>query len=164
MSKIDIKKVVPNGKYRSGKYTPKNPQKYIGDIDNIIYRSSWELRFSTYCDINPNVLKWSSEPVQIPYWSPVDKKEHTYNPDYYVKTKKLDGKEEQWIIEIKPANQYKKDKKPVFEGKVTEKRVNSYNKRMEEWIINRAKYDAAMRYAKANGYRFGVVDETFVFR
>ena len=41
----DIKKVKPNGEYRSGKYEPKNPEKYIGDIHNIIYRSSWEYRF-----------------------------------------------------------------------------------------------------------------------
>ena len=160
----DIKNVKPNGRYRSGKYVPKNPQKYLGDIHNIIYRSSWELRFSTYCDVNDNIIKWSSEPLKIPYWNPIDKKEHIYNPDYYVKTKKLDGTEEDWIIEIKPAAQYKKDKKPVLEGRLTDKRINSHNQRMEEWIINRAKYDSAMRYAKANNYKFGVVDETFVFR
>ena len=36
---VDIKKVKPNGEYRSGKYEPRNPEKYIGDIHNIIYTS-----------------------------------------------------------------------------------------------------------------------------
>ena len=159
----DIKKVKPSDRYRNGKYVPKNPAKYVGDIHNIIYRSSWELRFCNYCDINNNILKWSSEPLQIPYYSPIDKKNHTYNPDYYVKTRKTDGTEEDWIIEIKPANQYRQDKKPVLEGRMTNKKINSYNQRMEEWIINRAKYDAAMRYSLANNYKFGVVDESFTF-
>ena len=53
---VDIKKVKPNGEYRSGKYEPRNPEKYIGDIHNIIYRSSWEHRFCTYCDTNELIL------------------------------------------------------------------------------------------------------------
>jgi hypothetical protein len=69
----DIKKVKPNGEYRSGKYEPKNPEKYIGDIHNIIYRSSWEYRFCTYCDTNDAIVKWSSEPVSIDYYNPLDK-------------------------------------------------------------------------------------------
>jgi len=72
----DIKKVKPNGEYKSGKYEPKNPEKYIGDVHNIIYRSSWELRFCIYCDNNDGIVKWSSEPVVIPYYNPLDKKEH----------------------------------------------------------------------------------------
>ena len=35
---------------------------------------------------------------------------------------------------------------------------------METWIVNRAKFDAAMRYANANGYKFGAIDENFIFK
>ena len=86
---MDIKKLKPNGKWKSGKYYPTNSEKYIGDIHNIIYRSSWEQRFCQYCDINPNITKWSSEPTDIPYWSPIDKKEHKYFVDYYIRRNKL---------------------------------------------------------------------------
>jgi hypothetical protein len=164
MSKVNIKSVKPNGRFKSVKFVPRNPEKYIGDIHNIIYRSSWEGRFCQYCDQNPNILKWSSEPVGIEYWSPIDKKAHTYHPDYYIKVKKTDGEEEGWLIEIKPSSQYQLEKKPVIEGNMTEKKIRSYNQQMETWIVNRAKFDAATRFAKHNGYRFGAVDENFIFR
>jgi hypothetical protein len=85
---VDIKKLKPSGRYKSGKYFPINQDKYVGDIHNIIYRSSWERKFCNYCDINPNILKWSSEPLFIPYWSPIDKREHKYFIDFYIKVKK----------------------------------------------------------------------------
>ena len=164
MSKVSIKNVKPNGKFRSGKFVPQHPEKYIGDADNIIYRSSWEGRFCFYCDQNPNILRWASESIPIKYWNPIDKKEHTYYPDYYIKVKKVDGTEESWIVEVKPSAQYELDKKPQFKGNQTEKRINSHNAQMETWIINRAKMDAAMKFAEFNGYKFGAVNEDFIFR
>jgi len=164
MSKVNIKNIKPNGKFKSGKFVPKNPEKYIGDIHDIIYRSSWEGRFCQYCDQNPNIIKWASEAVQIEYWNPIDKKTHIYHPDYYIKVNKADGSTEDWILEIKPSAQYKLDKKPTISGNLTEKKVRAYNQAMEIWIVNRAKFDAATRFAKNNGYRFGAVDENFIFR
>lgn len=164
MSKTNIKNVKPNGKYKSGKFVPSNPQKYIGDIHNIIFRSSWEYKFCKYCDLNTNIIKWNSEPLEIKFWNPIDKREHGYFPDYYIKVQKLDESTEDWIIEIKPAAQYRLDKKPVMAGRLTEKRIRSYNDQMQTWIINRAKFDAAMKFAKFNGYRFGAIDENFIFR
>ena len=109
---MDIKKVKPNGPWKSGKFTPSNPEKYVGDIHNIIFRSSWEQRFCHYCDVNPNILKWSSEPVAIPYWSPIDKKTHNYHVDYYIQVKKENDRLENWFIEVKPSNQYRLEGKP----------------------------------------------------
>ena len=40
----------PDKRPYSGKYKPLNPQKYKGNVSNIIYRSSWEKRFMIYCD------------------------------------------------------------------------------------------------------------------
>jgi cytochrome b involved in lipid metabolism len=117
-----------------------------------------------YCDQNPNIIKWASEAVQIEYWNPIDKKTHTYHPDYYIKVQKKDGSTEDWIIEIKPSAQYQLDKKPVLKEPMTEKRIRSHNEQMQTWIVNRAKFDAAMNFAKYNGYRFGAIDENFIFR
>ena len=164
MSKTNIKNVKPNGRYKSGKFVPRKPEKYIGDIHNIIYRSSWEGRFCLYCDQNPNIIKWSSEPVQIEYWNPIDKKTHTYHPDYYIKVQKIDGSTEDWILEIKPAAQYQLEKKPILTGALTEKRIRSHNEQMQTCLINRAKFDSAMKFAKFNGYKFGAIDEKFIFR
>jgi len=62
----------------------------------LIFRSSWEFRFCKYCDTNEKILKWSSEPLQIPYYNPLDKKEHTYNVDFYMRVLKDDGTEAEW--------------------------------------------------------------------
>lgn len=158
---MDIKKLKPSDRYDWGKYYPVNPEKYIGDINNIIYRSSWERKFCQYCDSHPNILKWSSEPIVIPYWSPIDKKEHQYFVDYYIQVKKVDDTIENWLIEIKPENQYKLEKKPIFKGEYTEKRIHDYNEKLKMWIINRAKFEAATRFAEARGYKFGAIDENF---
>ncbi len=161
---MDIKKLKPRGNWKSGKYTPVNPEKYIGDIYNIIYRSSWERKFCQYCDVNPNITKWSSEPTGIPYWSPIDKKEHKYFVDYYIQVKKGEVLEN-WLIEIKPEEQYalhKRPKEPL--GNLTEKKVRSYNEKLKTWITNRAKFEAATRFAESRGYKFGAINESFIMR
>lgn len=158
---VDIKKVKPNGEHKSGKYTPRNPDKYIGDIHNIIYRSSWEYRFCIYCDTNDSILKWSSEPVAIDYYNPLDKKDHKYNVDFYIKVQREDQTEQDWIIEIKPENQ---TKKPIYEGINTLAKLKSYNRNMQIWITNQAKFKAAKIWAEKRGYKFGVVDENFLFK
>jgi hypothetical protein len=160
---VDIKKLKPNGPWKSGKYYPVNPEKYIGDTYNIIYRSSWEYKFCQYCDINPNITKWSSEPTCIPYWSPVDKKEHKYYVDYYIQVKKGEVYEN-WLIEIKPEDQYSLSSRPILEGNVTEKKLKNYNYKLKTWIINRAKFEAATRYAESRGYKFGAINEKFLLR
>ena len=158
---VDIKKVKPNGEYRSGKYEPRNPEKYIGDIHNIIYRSSWEHRFCTYCDTNELILKWSSEPIAIDYYNPLDKKDHKYNVDFYIKVLKESGEEQDWIIEIKPEKQ---TKKPIYEGVNTLSKLKSYNRNMQIWITNQAKLKAAKEWALKRGFKFGVIDENFLFK
>lgn len=162
-NRTSIKKLKPSDKYINGKYSPINPKKYIGDIDGIIYRSSWELRFCQYCDLETKILKWSSEPISIDYWNPIDKSMHRYHPDYYIRVLDNSGKEQEWILEIKPQNQYKKELKPVLNGKVTEKKLKAYNDKLSVWIINRCKMEAATKFAESIGYKFGAIDETFIF-
>jgi len=158
----DIKKVKPNGEYKSGKFAPRNPEKYIGDIHNIIYRSSWEFRFCTYCDTNESIVKWSSEPLAIEYFNPLDKKVHNYNVDFYLKVVREDREEQEWIVEIKPENQVKK---PIYEGNnMTLQKLKSYNRNMQIWITNQAKFKSAKEWAEKRGYRFGVIDENFLFK
>lgn len=162
----NIKNLRPNqnSMYDQGLYMPRNTQKYIGDIHNIIYRSSWEKKFCQYCDINPNIIKWSSEPLAIKYWNPIDKKEHNYNIDYYIQIQKGDNVEN-WLIEIKPEDQYalhKRPKEPI--GNITEKKIRNYNEKLKTWITNRAKFEAATRFAESRGYKFGAINESFILR
>ena len=91
-----------------GKFYPRNPSKYKGDTTDIIYRSSWELKFMKYCDNNPNVLEWGSEEVVIPYRSPLDGKVHRYYVDFYIKVRTTKNEIKKYLIEIKPKKGKKK--------------------------------------------------------
>ena len=88
-----------------GKFRPQNYKKYKGDHTNIIYRSGWELTFMKYLDRQPEVLKWSSEEIIVPYRSPIDNKVHRYYPDFLIKVKESNGKLKKYVIEIKPKKQ-----------------------------------------------------------
>ena len=72
--------------YKQGLFYPKNTEKYKGDFSNIVYRSSWELKFMHWADESKNVLEWSSEELVIPYLSPLDNKMHRYFVDFKIKT------------------------------------------------------------------------------
>ena len=93
-----------------GWFKPKNPNKYKGDANNIVYRSSWELRVMKYLDDHPSVLWWVSEELPIPYKSPIDQKVHRYFPDFIVRLKQADNKEITVVLEVKP---YKQTQKPT---------------------------------------------------
>jgi hypothetical protein len=90
------------GRVKQGYFTPMNPEKYSGDITKIIYRSSWELKFLTYCDNTEAVVEYASEPMPIKYWNPILKQESTYWVDCYMATKSPEGEITKWLIEVKP--------------------------------------------------------------
>ena len=96
-------------KYRQGIYKPVHKEKYTGS-KHPRYLSSWELKFFKWCDINPNVIKWASESVCLPYISPVDKKLHRYFVDNTVHIKEGNNIVK-YLIEIKPYKQTQAPKK-----------------------------------------------------
>lgn len=159
-----IKNLHPNKKspFKQGYYVLQYPQKYIGDITKVIYRSSWEKRLMKRLDLSANVLEWSSEPVAIKYFSPLDKKEHKYYVDFYAKwlITNDDGtsEEKKYLIEVKPTKDYLV--KPIFESKRrTKKALANYKRSMETWIINQAKFDAARKFAITKGMEFIMFNE-----
>ena len=92
-------------KPHKGRYVPNKPQKYRGDYNNIVYRSSWERRFMLYCDRSDAIIEWGSEEIIIPYISPLDGRMHRYFPDFYIKVKQSDGSIKKMLIEVKPKAQ-----------------------------------------------------------
>ena len=136
----------------SGRYTPKFPKKYKGDPTNIIWRSSWELRFLKYLDNNPDILEYGSEEVVVPYISPVDSRWHRYFPDFLVKYRTKDGKLKTMIMEVKP----KKQAQPPEPRKRVTKQ---YIQEVATWGINQAKWKAAEEYCMDRGWEFKVITE-----
>ena len=115
----------------SGKFSPRNPQKYRGDFTNIVYRSTWECRVMTWLDNNDAIIEWGSEDLVIPYRSPVDNRVHRYFPDFYVKVKQKDDTMRVMILEVKPARQ---TKPPEKKKKVTKQ----YIQEVVTWGVNEA--------------------------
>ena len=85
---------------RVGKYKVKNKEKYVGNLHECEFRSSWELRYMKYLDNRHNVLEWGSETVKIPYYNPVEKKTRRYFVDFYVKVKTKTGQIKKYIIPL----------------------------------------------------------------
>jgi hypothetical protein len=140
-------------KYYQGRFTPKNYEKYIGDYKNIIYRSSWELRFMKYCDENSNVIEWGSEEFFIQYFDPTTDKVRKYFPDFIIKVKELSGKIKKYIIEVKP----EKQTQPPTQSK--NKRKKTYITESLTYEKNIAKWKAATEFCEDNGLIFKIITE-----
>ena len=147
-------------KYRQGYFKPKNPNKYKGDITQIIYRSGWEFKFLKFCDENSMVIEYSSEPLAIDYWNSVDKKQSKYWIDGWMKTKNKDGIIKEWLIEIKP-NKFIKP--PSSPKRLTEKQTLNYIRHTKAYLINTDKFRAAKAWATAHNMKFGIITENFLF-
>jgi hypothetical protein len=139
------------GKWAQGEYTPKNPQKYIGN-HKPRYRSGWELTFMTFCDSNSNVIYWASESMRIPYKHPLTGKSTIYVPDFLVVYENKFGKKIAEVVEIKPKKQ------SIIESKV----ANAKDRAVV--AVNHAKWAAAMSYCKSQGLTFRVITEEDLFR
>lgn len=138
--------------FHKSKYTPINPGKYSGDVSNIICRSSWERKFARWCDVNPAIVRWSSEETVIPYICPTDNKLHRYFIDFKIRVQQKDGTVRVYLIEIKPLKQ---TSPPAFPGRRTKRYLaESYG-----FIKNQAKWKAATEYAKDRGWEFKILTE-----
>ena len=131
-----------------GRYTVKNKEKYAGDPTQIVYRSLWERNAFRWAESNPNIIKWNSEEVVIPYKCKTDNKMHKYYMDMLIQWK--DG--EVLLVEIKPAKQTKPPKKP---SRKTKKYINE----VTTYIKNTSKWSAAQQYASHKGWKFEIWTE-----
>jgi hypothetical protein len=134
------------------KFIPTNPGKYVGDATNIISRSSWERKVMKFFDTSPSILRWSSEETIIPYFSPVDKKNHRYFLDFTVMYKTRTGEIKRAIVEVKPEVQTLPPKKPKRQSKRYIEEVCTYQ-------TNKAKWLAAEEWAKQKQFSFLILTE-----
>jgi len=137
-------------KFAKDIYKVQNPEKYIGR-KSPMYRSSWEMTFMIFCDNNPSIQEWASEPVKIPYRDPLTGKQTVYVPDFLIRYLDKNMKQHAELIEIKPANQTLKEQI----GK------NAYNQ--AQYVKNIAKWSAASDWARNHGLKFRVITENDIF-
>ena len=146
-------------KYHKGRYKPKHPEKWASQ--DIVYRSSWELKFNKWCDNNPSVLKVASEKVVIPYFWEVDQQFHRYFVDYIIKVKTQSG-EKTFLVEIKPY----KEAEFWLTGKTPKKGRKKDSTWQQELLTlskNKAKWIAATKFCKARGIEFKIITEKELF-
>lgn len=137
-------------KFAQSVYQVKNPEKYVGS--KMPYcRSSWETTFCLFCDNNPSIQQWASEPVKIPYRDPLTGKATVYVPDFLISYVDKNMKKHAELIEIKPANQMLIEKV----GK------NPYNQ--AQYVKNMAKWAAANKWAQQQGLKFRIINEHDIF-
>ena len=140
------------GESIKSRYKPSYPEKYQGNPNNIICRSSWERRFCKWCDSNNNIISWASEEFSIPYVSPVDNRVHRYYPDYLIKVKESTGKVKTYVIEVKPKKQTAPPKRP-------KRQTKSYIYECQMYAVNQAKWKAAKEFCLDNGGEFKIITE-----
>jgi len=144
------------------KYVLKNPEKFIKPKDSymksynestnqVLAKSNLELKAFMYFDNSESTTKWSLEPFAIKYISPKDNKVHRYYPDCFVEMKST-----KFLVEIKSSNETEYPKKPK---KVTTKSKRNYNKALQTFAINQAKWKAAKEFCDMNKLRFIIVTE-----
>lgn len=143
-----------------GKYKPQNPKKYVGNIEDIKYRSLWERRFMVYCDTNTNITKWGSEVIKIPYVSPLDGRRHNYLVDFIIESLDKEGIPSVSLIEIKPKKQCKE---PKQKENATKRQKSNYIYEAKMWAVNQEKWEAATLFAKERGWKFIVLTEDDIF-
>ena len=134
------------------RYKPSHPEKYQGNPNNIICRSSWERKMCRWCDLNENIISWASEEFSIPYVSPVDNRVHRYYPDYLIKVKESTGKIKTYVIEVKPKKQTAPPKRP-------KRQTKSYIYECQMYAVNQAKWQAAREFCLDNGVEFKIITE-----
>ena len=138
--------------YIQGRYKLHHPEKYQGDINDVVFRSSWELKLNRFLDLNPAVVKWASEELVIPYYSQADGKMRRYFVDYVVQVKGESGAIKTFLVEVKPHSQ-------TIPPKRGRKRESTYLKECYEYQVNTDKWAAAHEYAKKHGMEFRIFDE-----
>lgn len=137
-------------RYAKGKYSLKNPEKYLGR-NTPSYRSGWEFHMMKFCDEHPNVSKWASESIRIPYTNPLSGKKTIYVPDFLIVYVDKSGNQHTELVEVKPENQAIKEK------------LGNSKHNQAHWIVNQAKWQAARAYCKQIGIKFRIITESDIF-
>lgn len=145
--------------YYQGRYKVKNPEKYVGDANNVIYRSSYELKFMNFLDNHPNVKRWGSEELIIPYtWNG---EAHRYFPDFVVEMVSKDGTLKKMLVEIKPWIQ---TQPPAPPKKKSQKALLNFENAIMTYTKNIAKWEHAKKFAERNNCQFVVLTEKELFK
>lgn len=132
----------------------KTMNSFIVENDKIFlkYKSSLELKAIRYADFNKFVSSFSLEPFAIKYIKPTTGKYHRYYIDLFLEF----SNGQKFLVEVKSSSETKPPRKP---NKKTTKAINNYQKALQTYYINQAKWDAAKEFAAKNNLKFIILTE-----
>lgn len=140
-------------KYNQGIYRPMHPEKYVGNPNNIIFRSEWERRFLKWCDSDPSILKYASEELAIPYFDASTGKKRRYYPDFIIEVIDKNGIIKKYMVEIKPKRQ------TMMPNQTPKKKTKTWLTEMATYQKNQCKWEAARQFCEGKGIEFMIVTE-----
>lgn len=144
--------------WKQGTYKLKHPEKYLGDPNNVVYRSSWEEYVFRIMDENPDILRWCSEEIAIPYPKPdIQTGQYrvaSYYPDLFIVRRDVHGNIDRLLIEIKPHKQTK----PPRSRKPSTRFREEY-----DWLVNQKKWEAARAWCEQRNIQFQLLTEQDLF-
>jgi hypothetical protein len=104
-----------------------------------------------YFDSRPDVIRWGSEEIIIPYLSPEDDRVHRYFPDFIVEYIDKQGNRHKEVVEVKPRHE-------------SEEAYAKSDRSKAALLVNDAKWKAASIYCESRGMKFRVLTERSIFR
>lgn len=146
---------------RTGWYDVINKHKLIKPIDEhmksydngkLNFKSSLELNAIKYADYNKHIVKFALEPFAIKYIKPTDGKYHRYYIDLFLEF----SNGEKFLVEVKSFGETIPPKKPKNKS---QKSANNYQKALQTYYVNQAKWAAAKEFAKMNKLKFIILTE-----
>lgn len=127
-----------------------NPDRYIGNIKDVMYSDKKMLHLFTICDRSRNVIKWSNERVGIHFLNPKTKDMDVFFPDLMIKYIH-DGKEVTEVLDIRSV------------GETGSETGKSHSIAMKD-PVNNAKWESAKSLCEKNGIVFRVVSDVFKYK
>jgi len=150
---------------KKGYYRLIHPEKYLGN-KLPIYKSMWEKKTFYAMDINPFILKWGYECIDIYYIHPIYNKYTIYYPDIFCHVKNERGEMEQILIEIKPAKMCVPPKQVNPPKGKTNKSWERYQRSLKrfqiasrDYVVNMAKWEAAQRWCMRHKVTWRISNE-----
>ena len=104
-----------------------------------------------FCDTNPNIIKWASEAIKIPYKDPFTGRQTIYVPDFFIQYTDRNNKINTELIEVKPINQTLKE------------HVGKSKNNQIQFAKNQYKWRAANEWCAKQGIRFRILTENDLF-
>nr|DAI10683.1 MAG TPA: head completion protein [Caudoviricetes sp.] len=142
--------------FRQGFFQPKFPEKYQGNPNQIVFRSSWERKLMYKLDLTKEVISWASEEVAIPYFDPVTNKMRRYFIDFLVTYRGKNDEIYKLAIEVKPYSQTIPPQPPKNKNKKAQMR---WMNALRTYETNKSKWKSAEQWCIINGYKFIILTE-----